>query len=150
MKYLLLLFTLTSLFALAQNEIKLPIPIPYKELQTKLYADGKVILKDIQFDANNKLLPASEPQIKEISRMLNAYKKMKVYIVVHTDNSCPLDECIEISESNATQITNLLANDYLVNSSQIIPKGLGSLSPVTTNQTEEGRKQNRRVELVLQ
>jgi outer membrane protein OmpA-like peptidoglycan-associated protein len=150
MKYLILTFSLFTLLAHAQNEIKLPIPIPYKELQTKLYADGKVVLKDIQFDAKNKLLPTSEPQIKEISRLLNAYKKMKVLIVVHTDNSCPLEECIEISQSNAEQVTNALGNDYMVNSWQMTAKGVGFMSPLATNQTEEGKKLNRRVELVLQ
>jgi len=130
---------------------KIPIPKTYKELQTELNTNGKVILYDIQFENNKaKLLSNSEPQIKEISRLLNAYKKIKVYIVVHTDNTLELDKALELSQEQAEAIRNELGDNYLVNIFQIIPKGVGPLSPLTSNTFEEGKKINRRVELVLQ
>lgn len=154
MKFILgLLFTIVVLHgAFSQStESKPAIPKNYKELQTELNTNGKVVFYNIQFENNKaRLLNSAEPQIKEISRLLNAYKKMKVYIVVHTDNTLELEKALELSQQQAEAIRNELGDNYLVNIFQIIPKGVGPLSPLTSNIFEEGKILNRRVELVLQ
>jgi OmpA-OmpF porin, OOP family len=144
-----LLFVCSSLAAQNENT-KLLIPVPYKELQSKLYSEGKVLLNTIEFDSDNNLLNTSEPQIKEISRLLNGNKKMKIYIVVHTNNNCLPEKCLELSQQRAEKVVEWLGRDYMVSWNQMTAKGIGAFCPVTTNITEEGKKLNERVEIVLQ
>lgn len=41
-----------------------------------------------------------------------------------------------------------MVNDYAISAKRLITKGIGPLSPVSTNKTDKGRQHNRRVELV--
>ena len=126
------------------------LPKTYKEIDLAMKTYGKIELPNIQFEKGKKrLLTSSEPQIKEISRYLAAYKN-KVYIVVHSDNSMPLEESISLCEDRAIAIRDELGSNYLININLIEVKGVGQLCPISTNNTESGRQINNRVELVLQ
>jgi len=55
---------------------------------------------------------------------------------------------MKLSQARAIAVRNILVNDYQISPDQIKAYGIGSLSPVTSNNTEAGRSQNRRVEIV--
>ena len=80
--------------------------------------------------------------------MLKKDPALQVYIVSHTDNQGNLESNMKLSLDRANAVVSELVTKYAVAANQMMPKGVASLSPVSTNDTEEGRKMNRRVELV--
>lgn len=83
-----------------------------------------------------------------MATLLNADKTLNVYIVGHTDNVGTLESNMKLSEDRANSVVSMLINTYKVSAKQVTAKGVGPLAPLAGNQTEEGRKLNRRVELV--
>ena len=71
-------------------------------------------------------------------------------IVGHKDNTGDFDMNIKLSKDRADAVVAKLVNEYGVSNDQLKPFGAGSVSPVQSNKTEEGRTQNRRVEIVEQ
>jgi outer membrane protein OmpA-like peptidoglycan-associated protein len=69
-------------------------------------------------------------------------------ITGHTDNRGELKKNIELSRNRANNIKKFISQNE-VSISRIESLGLGDLTPIDTNRTEEGRKRNRRVEFVL-
>jgi OmpA-OmpF porin, OOP family len=112
---------------------------------------GKVALYGIYFDTGKSVLkPESEPSLQEISKLLKSDPKLKLYVVGHTDNAGLFDANIKLSMDRASAVINALVTKYGVNASCLKAFGDGPVSPVATNETEEGRALNRRVELVKQ
>jgi outer membrane protein OmpA-like peptidoglycan-associated protein len=80
--------------------------------------------------------------------MLNTNSSLKIYVVGHTDMTGMLDYNMELSLRRAESVVDALVNTHGIAADRIKAQGAGPLSPVSTNNTEEGRKLNRRVELV--
>lgn len=128
----------------------------------EVVADAKAMLADIQtkgsasvygiyFDFNKAdIKPESEPAIKEIAKLLHENKTLKLYVVGHTDNVGSLDYNLKLSKARADAVVKELVTKYKISPERLKAYGVGSLAPVATNRTEEGRAKNRRVELVEQ
>jgi outer membrane protein OmpA-like peptidoglycan-associated protein len=80
--------------------------------------------------------------------MLNANSSLKIYVVGHTDMTGQLDYNMELSLRRAESVVEALVNTHGIAADRLKAQGAGPLCPVSTNNTEEGRKLNRRVELV--
>jgi OOP family OmpA-OmpF porin len=82
----------------------------------------------------------------------NAIEKFKraayVEIIGHTDDVGDDDYNQELSEKRAMSVYNYLAGTGM-DVSMVVVKGMGEKSPIASNLTEEGRAQNRRVEVIL-
>lgn len=91
------------------------------------------------------LLPESREELKKIHDVLYDYPHLKIEIRGHTDNIGKDEYNQNLSEARARAVV-----DYVVklgtDKDRISFKGFGSSSPVASNDTEEGRKLNRRVE----
>lgn len=110
---------------------------------------GHVAVYGIYFDLDSYTIkPQSEPALKAIADMLKANSSLKVYIVGHTDMTGTFEHNMELSAKRAEAVVNEMVNKYGIVSGRLKAKGVGQLCPVSTNKTEEGRKLNRRVELV--
>jgi len=110
---------------------------------------GHVSVYGIYFDLDSYTIkPESEPTIKTIAEMLKANSSLKVYVIGHTDMTGKLEYNMELSGERAEAVVNALVDRYGIAADRLKAKGVGPLSPVSTNKTEEGRKLNRRVELV--
>jgi len=119
------------------------------EKQLKLF--GKIAIYSIFFDTGKSIVkPESAETLKAISEYLNANKNIKVYIVGHTDNTGDFDFNMKLSKERADAVMEKLINEYGVNKDQMKSYGVGSLSPIASNSTEEGKAKNRRVEIVEQ
>ncbi len=105
-------------------------------------------LSNIFFDFNSANLKAeSYPELNQIVLFLEGNSNIKVEISGHTDNVGTDDYNLKLSEQRAKSIY-----DYLItriNKERLTYKGYGSSSPLTGNETEEGRAQNRRCELKI-
>ena len=73
---------------------------------------------------------------------------MKIFISGHTDNKGSEAINLKLSEERVQAVIKFLV-DKKVNPSQVSGKGFGSSKPIDTNDTEEGRNKNRRVEFVI-
>ena len=107
------------------------------------FASG--LLYDFDSDA---VRPTAQENLRELARSLEKYPGSNVLIVGHTDSvgSDSYNEALSQRRSRA-------AADYLVSQgvtrSRIEARGLGEREPVTGNDTESGRQQNRRVEVAI-
>jgi outer membrane protein OmpA-like peptidoglycan-associated protein len=112
---------------------------------------GKVAVYGIYFDSGKSVLkPESEPTLKEISKLLIANPSLKLYVVGHTDNVGKIETNMRLSMERAIAVVNALVSQYSVNADRLYSCGDGPSSPVASNDKEEGRTLNRRVELVKQ
>jgi OOP family OmpA-OmpF porin len=112
---------------------------------------GKVAIYGIHFDTNKtEIKPDSETALKEVSKLLSQNPNLKLYIVGHTDNVGEFSYNMKLSQARAESVVKELTTKYGVASGRVMPYGVGPLSPVASNKTEEGRAKNRRVELIEQ
>ncbi|MBX2990423.1 MAG: OmpA family protein [Bacteroidetes bacterium] len=112
-------------------------------------ATGKFIIYGIYFDFDKAdVKPESEPTLTEISKVLKSDPSLSLYVVGHTDMKGKLEYNVDLSKRRASAVVKELMTKYGIASNRLTPDGVGPLAPVATNETEEGRKKNRRVELV--
>lgn len=112
---------------------------------------GKVEIYGIYFDTGkSNIKPESEPALQQIAKLLQDSPTLKLFVVGHTDNVGGIDGNLKLSKERADAVVKALVTAYKINASRLQAYGVGPLAPVESNQTEEGRAKNRRVELVAQ
>lgn len=117
-------------------------------MQRDLDSKGRVALYGIFFDFDKDSMRAdSKPQLDEIAALLKS-SPMRVLVVGHSDAKGALDYNRELSQRRAQSIVEALVRDYGIARERLSAVGVGMAAPVASNRTEEGRAQNRRVELV--
>jgi outer membrane protein OmpA-like peptidoglycan-associated protein len=120
-------------------------------LAQDLKTTGHVAVYGIYFDTGkSEIKPESEPTLAEIAKLLQQNPNLKLYVVGHTDNVGELLYNMKLSQDRAGAVVNALVFQYSVTASRLVARGTGPLAPVASNKTEDGRAQNRRVELVEQ
>jgi outer membrane protein OmpA-like peptidoglycan-associated protein len=116
----------------------------------ELKAAGKTIIYGIYFDTGSAVIkPQSEPAIAEMVKMLKAAPTLKAFIVGHTDNVGTLETNLTLSAGRADALVKALVSRGIA-AARLKAAGVGPYSPVASNKDEQGRAQNRRVELVEQ
>lgn len=114
-----------------------------------LNASGRVATHGILFDVNSDhIRPESAPTLLEIADMLKAHPDLKLTIEGHTDNTGDASANQTLSEHRAASVKTALVSTYGIDASRLATKGFGAAKPAASNDTAEGRQQNRRVELV--
>lgn len=109
----------------------------------------KVVLKNLFFATNKtKILPESEQALDDLTQFLQQNPEVRIQIVGHTDSVGKADANQRLSEGRANSVRNeLLARG--IDSSRVEAIGKGQAEPIDTNDTEQGRQNNRRVEFVI-
>jgi outer membrane protein OmpA-like peptidoglycan-associated protein len=116
-----------------------------------LHTSGHVALYGIHFDFNKAdIKPESGPALKEIASLLRSDPKLRLYVVGHTDNVGGYEYNMRLSQTRAEAVVKELVNKHEIAAARLTSGGAGPLAPVASNDTEEGRAKNRRVELVKQ
>ena len=119
------------------------------EMQEAIASTGKVDLYGILFDFDrDDLRPESKPTLDEIAKLLGARPELRLEIVGHTDNQGSHDYNMDLSRRRAARVVAALLTDYGIEASRLSSRGAGFTLPVASNDTEEGRARNRRVELI--
>lgn len=112
---------------------------------------GHAAIYGILFDTGKAELKAeSGPVLTEIAKVLRESPGLKLYVVGHTDNVGRLESNMTLSRDRAAAVVAVLVSEYGTDRARLAPHGVGPLAPVASNATEDGRAQNRRVELVKQ
>ena len=91
---------------------------------------------------------SSKTALTKFAQTLKGYPDTDVMIYGHTDNTGSDAINQPLSENRAKAVKNYLVSEGVV-TDRITTQGLGSTTPVATNDTEAGRQQNRRVEVAI-
>jgi len=127
------------------------VTVAASAIDQSLMSTGKAIIYGIYFDFDKAdVKPASSLQLQEIAALLNKHADLKLAITGHTDNQGNMDYNQKLSQRRADAIVAALTGGYAIAADRLSAQGLGASSPVASNDTEEGRAKNRRVELVRQ
>ena len=93
-----------------------------------------------------KLKPESEEQLENVAEILKAYPAVNVKLGGYTDNTGDPSANLKLSTDRAQSVKKSLAN-LGVKTSRLESEGYGEEHPVASNNTEEGRAQNRRISI---
>ena len=111
---------------------------------------GSIILEGLKFKPGSADILESDLRIlSDLANFLILNKKEKIILVGHTDASGPIKSNIKLSKDRAESVQKLFVKKFNVSPNQITIDGVGFLSPIASNNTEEGREQNRRVEVII-
>jgi chemotaxis protein MotB len=125
------------------------------EVTLKAQREGLIIsLREIGFfdSGSAQLRPGSEAAIRRIAEELGTQSN-NLRIEGHTDNvpihTSKFDSNWELSTARATELTRLFMTSYYFLPSRLSAAGYAEFHPVASNDTAEGRAQNRRVDIVV-
>ena len=122
------------------------------ELRISRMADGSVrlgIASEASFDVDSAQLSTEFlPAYQKIADVLKRYPKTVVWVVGHTDSTGSEAYNQRLSERRANSVASYL-NARGVDARRLKSEGRGESEPIAGNQTEEGRRMNRRVDIVI-
>lgn len=131
-----------------QKDVKYQVLKTNIEL-TKIEIGAKVILKNIFFDSGETTLRSeSFSELDRLIRFMEQNPSIRIEISGHTDNKGGYSANRNLSEKRAKVVSNYLKAKK-VKPSRIHSKGYWYRFPIASNNTEEGRQQNRRVEFKI-
>ena len=107
------------------------------------------VLQNIFFDVDRyELKEKSFTELEKVARFLDENPQIRIEIGGHTDNSGNPAYNQQLSEKRANAVYNYLISNG-VSPKRLSAKGFGSSKPVASNETEDGRQQNRRIEFTI-
>jgi len=115
-----------------------------------LEVGGTIGLSNIFFETGKSII--KQESFDELDNLANALLRnisMKIYITGHTDNKGSDAANLKLSDERVKSVIGYLI-DKKIDKSRLSGKGYGSKKPIATNDTEEGRFKNRRVEFTVE
>lgn len=127
------------------------VTVAAPEMAKSIASTGRVALYGILFDFNRAdVKPESDPTLTQIAQLLKTTPAMKLLVVGHTDSVGGFAFNMDLSQRRAAAVVAALTMRFGIGKDRLTPVGVSFASPVASNQTDEGRSRNRRVELVEQ
>jgi OOP family OmpA-OmpF porin len=124
-----------------------PPPPPAPEPTPAPIIKKKIVLRGVTFDFDkSNIRPDAAEILAEAARILREEPEVNVSVDGHTDGRGTDEYNQRLSERRALAVVERL-NRLGIGPSRLQPQGFGESRPVASNETEEGRAQNRRVEL---
>ena len=119
-------------------------------LSTRDTARGLIAnMSDVLFKTgSSELLPGARERLAKVSGIVLAYPSLHLQVEGHTDSVGGDEYNQQLSEKRAASVRDYLVQQGIAPDS-IEARGFGKTEPIASNETPEGRQQNRRVELVL-
>lgn len=127
-----------------------PVPVKPDDLSRQKLEPGKIIqLKNIYFEFDkDELMPRSFVELNKLLKIMRDNPKLVIEIMGHTDALGDDAYNLDLSRRRALAVVNFLLENK-VNKNRLRSHGEGETKPIATNDTDEGRAQNRRVEFVV-
>jgi len=119
-------------------------------LQTRDTARGLIVnMSDVLFDtAKSSLRPLAREKLAKVAGIVSGHPGLRLDVEGHTDSVGGDDYNQQLSEQRGEAVRAYLTGQGMASGS-VTSKGFGKTQPVASNDTAEGRQQNRRVELVI-
>ena len=119
-------------------------------LETRESARGLIVnISDVLFDFNKYTLKeGAREKLAKVSGILLAYPGLKIKLEGHTDSIGTDEYNLKLSDQRANAVLEYLVSQG-VKGESLSSQGLGKGSPVASNDTDAGRQQNRRVEMIV-
>ena len=119
--------------------------------------NGKVVIRlmgESTFDSGKaEIRPELRPMIRRIGELLATEAKGDIVIAGHTDNvpvkGGPYQTNLKLSIARAATVAQFLLDQRTINPQRVSTMGFGEYRPIADNSRAEGRRKNRRVEIIV-
>ena len=119
------------------------------DIEADLISEGRVAVRDILFEFDSAaIIEDSADALATIAGFLEDSADLELVIVGHTDNVGDFEYNLALSMERAQAVASWLQRRHGIDGDRLQPAGAGMMAPVASNRSDEGRTQNRRVELV--
>ena len=117
----------------------------------KVIMSGRYVTHGILFDTDSdRIKPESAATIKMIASGMQANPGVNFLIEGHTDSTGDAAHNMDLSRRRADAVKSVLVSQFGVDAARLTTAGLGASKPIASNNTAQGRAENRRVEIVRQ
>jgi OOP family OmpA-OmpF porin len=142
--------TISRILTVTPTELEFNlISVTSDSLAEEIEKTGKAAVYGIYFDTDkSEVKPESEPTLLEIAKLLQSNPDMMLFVDGHTDDQGEDAYNLDLSARRAEAVVQSLVLKHGVAAERLEARGLGETAPVASNDSEEGRSWNRRVELV--
>jgi outer membrane protein OmpA-like peptidoglycan-associated protein len=136
------------------EHVFIPQKDEYYEMTKDIYLEpleeGSVtVLKNVFFDfGSSELRKESHIELDKFVKLLKENPTLHIEIAGHTDNVGNEEDNLELSQKRAMSVVKYIA-DKGIAPERLCGIGYGEKVPVASNNTEEGRQQNRRTEIII-
>jgi OOP family OmpA-OmpF porin len=122
-----------------------------EQVAEALANDGRVAMSGEFFGTDSATLSESSADVlHKLAATMYQMADTRLAVVGHTDSTGPFEHNLELSEARAQAIVAaLLKEPYNIAPTRLVAVGVGPISPVASNKSDEGRALNRRVTFVL-
>ena len=125
------------------TELKLPSNF------TAMEKGATIVLNNILFSSGSAdLIPSSYVELNDLAAQLKKQTSIRIKVSGHTDNQGTSSTNMILSEGRAKAVVQYLESQGIA-SDRMTFEGLGETKPVASNDTEDGRRANRRVEFLV-
>lgn len=138
-----------TLVVVEEAGMKQDVEFSAGDLAEALKTKGSIAIRNILFDTGKATIkPESAGALAIIADALKGDEALKIEIQGHTDNAGAPAANLKLSQDRAAAVKAYLVSTGGIPAARLTTAGLGDTKPVADNTTDEGRAQNRRVELV--
>jgi len=110
-----------------------------------------VVQSENLFDKGSSTLrPEAIRELDRAVTFISRFKPIKVRIEGHTDADGPDDVNMQLSEARAQSVKAYLVSQGSIDENVLVPVGYGENKPIADNDTPEGKRKNRRFEIVIE
>jgi|GEM_PF-2034235 len=118
-------------------------------LLRKIRVGSTVRLENVQFQQGKSvMLPGAETSLRKLLDLLNEHPTMTIELAGHTDNVGNAEKNVQLSESRVAVVKAYLI-EHGITASRIVGRGYGGSRPRASNEQEQTRRLNRRVEFTI-
>ncbi len=110
---------------------------------------SSVVLNNVFYETGLfKLKPESKIELDRLVKFMQVNPTVKLEVAGHTDNVGTDANNLTLSQKRATEVVNFMVAAG-IDKTRLVPKGYGATKPISDNDTEVGRGQNRRTEIMI-
>jgi len=115
----------------------------------KIEIGSTIVLRNIFFDFDKATIrPESANELERLIKLLNDNPTIKIELGSHTDSKGSDDYNWKLSDSRSKSVVDYLIGKG-ISTARLVAKGYGETKPIDTNETDDGRQNNRRTEFKI-
>ena len=135
------------------NELFTEVQNLFSPDEAEVYKKGDSLvirLRAIQFPVGKSvIMPDNYPLISKIQQSIRTFGEPDVIIEGHTDSTGSTEVNELLSQERAESVRQYLLANKTLSNDRIVAVGYGSSKPLASNETEEGRAINRRIDVII-